>query len=163
MIIVYSFGIWTKQFHSVWYITSNTKILYLRKTFKSYFKYKNTQHRITLTRIRLSSHNLEIKKGRPQNIPSDQRKCKLCTLGQIESEHHFLLICPIYTEVRNKSIKPFYYGWSSLYKFSKLLSTENKTEMINQSFFFFFCYEIKKWLQVLTLWNVCFFPSLLFF
>jgi hypothetical protein len=37
---------------------------------------------------------LEIEKARQQNIPLNERICKLCKL-EIEDEIHFLLQCPI--------------------------------------------------------------------
>ena len=47
--------------------------------------------RISLTRFRVSAHRLEIKAGRwhkPNKIPYNERKCKLCKT--IEDEMHFL-------------------------------------------------------------------------
>jgi hypothetical protein len=46
-----------------------------------------------LSKFRISSHNVEIEKGRYMNIPAEQRICRLCKLD-VENEIHFLLECP---------------------------------------------------------------------
>ena len=58
--------------------------------------------RNTLTKFRLSSHHLEIEKGRHARpkIPVEQRKCSKCDLNVVESETHFLIECDFYTEER---------------------------------------------------------------
>ena len=46
-----------------------------------------------LANFRISSHKLEIEKGRYMNIPAEQRVCRLCKLD-VENEIHFILECP---------------------------------------------------------------------
>jgi hypothetical protein len=48
------------------------------------------------------SHKLQVETGRHQNIPRENRICKLCNLNKVEDEEHFILECPAYTEVRAK-------------------------------------------------------------
>ena len=51
-----------------------------------------------MTKLRTSSHRLEIKVGRwarPNRIPIDERKC--ITGNKLEDEFHFLLECSLYT------------------------------------------------------------------
>jgi hypothetical protein len=57
--------------------------------FESYLDLDHFNRNI-LIRFRISAHNLEIEKGRHQNIPLNERICKLCKL-EIEDEIHFLL------------------------------------------------------------------------
>jgi hypothetical protein len=45
----------------------------------------DTANRNILIRFRISAHNLEIEKGRHQNIPLNEQICKLCKL-EIEDE-----------------------------------------------------------------------------
>ena len=47
---------------------------------------------------------LEIEKGRHQNIPLNERICKLCKL-EIEDEIHFLLQCPILNSFRTEAMQ----------------------------------------------------------
>ena len=56
--------------------------------------------RITLTKCKLSSHNLAIELGRFVNIPRNDRICRCCNLHMIESEYQFLLVRPLYKDLR---------------------------------------------------------------
>ena len=42
-----------------------------------------------------------------------------------------ILICPCYTEIRKKNIKKIYYKMPSMYKFIDLISSNNKSILIN--------------------------------
>ena len=44
----------------------------------------------------LSSHDLAIERGRYQNITRQERISNFCTGKLVESEYHFLLVCPLY-------------------------------------------------------------------
>ena len=61
---------------------------------------KNMKHRITLCRLRLSAHDLEIERGRYHNLVAQDRVCKLCAIK--EDEIHFLDKCPLYEPSRSK-------------------------------------------------------------
>ncbi|XP_048587171.1 uncharacterized protein LOC125570132 [Nematostella vectensis] len=64
---------------------------------------KNIDHRIALTKFRLSNHKLAIKTGRyekPYKKPNE-RKCLVCQTGKVEDEEHFLLECPAYKDDRD--------------------------------------------------------------
>ena len=43
--------------------------------------------------------NIEV--GRFRGIPLEDRKCNLCELGEVESEYHFMLRCPFFSQKRN--------------------------------------------------------------
>ena len=84
--------------------------------------------RSSLAKFRLSNHTLEIEVGRHNNIPSDQRFCKLCvTLNQyiIEDEYHVLLSCPFYTELRSIYLD-FIDGPSNLHSFTEIMSSSDE-------------------------------------
>ena len=56
-----------------------------------------------LANFRCSGHDLMIEKGRHSNIDRDSRFCKHCaTLNDytIEDELHFLIICPMFADLR---------------------------------------------------------------
>ena len=63
---------------------------------------KNRKHRVALSRLRLSSHQLMIEKGRHRKpiLPRPERICPVCEHG-IEDECHFVTTCRIYNEARN--------------------------------------------------------------
>ena len=83
---------------------------------------RNDFLRKTLSRFRMSSHCLEIEVGRYSNIPLNDRMCKLCSNHQVESEYHFLLHCPLYSDLRQK-----YFGnipHPNMHTFTNILSSE---------------------------------------
>ena len=83
------------------------------RTFKTKYEYedyldtiRNTKHRITFTKLRISNHCLEIEKARHQRpyVKPEDRICRRCNKEK-EDEIHFLLRCPIYQEIRNTFLK----------------------------------------------------------
>ena len=61
------------------------------------------KQRKILTRYRLSEHSLAIEKGRHRQtcIPREDRLCTHCTQNEVETELHFLTICPLYQDIRD--------------------------------------------------------------
>ncbi|CAB4043043.1 Hypothetical predicted protein [Paramuricea clavata] len=59
----------------------------------------NSNQRKHLTQLRLSNHKLMIELGRYENIPREDRICKVCQAGEIETEHHFLTSCEAYSSL----------------------------------------------------------------
>ena len=77
-----------------------------------------SKFRIALTRLRTSSHRLEIETGRwhkPNPIPLSERKCPSCNI--LEDEYHFLLECPIYITLRKQYINRYYWKHPNIMKF----------------------------------------------
>ena len=56
-----------------------------------------------ISRVRCSNHPLAIEKGRYTNpkTPREERICILCTERAIEDEVHFLVNCPVYTNLKD--------------------------------------------------------------
>ena len=70
---------------------------------ENYLMYvKSSKLRKLLSKLRLSSHDLFIEKGRYTNIPREQRLCKFCNSGNIEDEKHFIIDCTLYREEHSK-------------------------------------------------------------
>ena len=64
---------------------------------------KICKHRMALTRLRLSAHNLEIETGRYNRTKPEERLCLHCKNNgktEIEDEKHFLIRCPQYEKLR---------------------------------------------------------------
>ena len=55
-------------------------------------------YRIACTRIRTSSHRLRVETGRWARIPMESR---LCRCGEIQTEEHVLLRCPLTEDIRS--------------------------------------------------------------
>ena len=62
----------------------------------------NTNWRIHLSRFRVSAHRLAIEMGRRLGTELDKRLCPKCETHMIEDEWHFLFICPLYRQEREK-------------------------------------------------------------
>ena len=62
---------------------------------------ENVKHKTSLSRFRLSNHNLLIEKGRHMRprLERNDRKCFNCA-DKIEDECHFVTECPLYIEER---------------------------------------------------------------
>ena len=60
----------------------------------------NFEHRRAITKIRTSSHKLEIETGRWNNVSQNLRICENCTLNEVEDENHFLFECPMHVTAR---------------------------------------------------------------
>ena len=73
-----------------------------------YVKNKNVQQ--ALTRLRVSSHNLLIERGRLFRpvIPRGERICKFCSLNEIDDEIHFLSKCSFHDSERISLIENVY-------------------------------------------------------
>jgi hypothetical protein len=63
---------------------------------------KDHKLRRTLSRLRLSSHDLCIETGRytKPKTPVENRICTLCNVGIIEDEYHFIMECERYSNER---------------------------------------------------------------
>ena len=85
--------------------TSKLRTYSLLKTkpgFETYLnEIQNINHRITLTKFRLSNHSLKIETGRHERIDKKKRFCPFCP-DQIEDEKHALLQCKTYTSLRKE-------------------------------------------------------------
>ena len=117
-----------EQFVQYWvYCKSNSPKLEFYHTLKENFKrenylqIRNIRHRSALTKMRISSHNLQIERGRYEinpitklSKPRNERICAHCNLilgaRVIEDEFHALIDCQLYNKQRlkltNSTTKP---------------------------------------------------------
>ena len=62
--------------------------------------------------------------GHHHNIDREFRHCPFCeTL--VEDEYHFILICPLYSNLRELYIPTYYCNIPTIQKFENLMSSEN--------------------------------------
>ena len=105
--------------------------------FQSYLKVCNiSKFRQSLTRLRLSSHRLEIEAGRwnkPNPTPFHERKCRICHI--LEDEYHFVLECPLYTTLRKQYLKKYFTQRPNMFKFVSLVNSTSEKELRNLAIF----------------------------
>ena len=104
----------------------------------------NEKYRFALTRFRLSSHELEIERGRYENKPMIERICKCCNMHMVENEYHFALVCPLYTGLRRKFFKEYFCHWPSLNKFDDLMMSNSKHIILNVAKFVFYASQLRR-------------------
>ena len=139
-------------FKQTWYTKiNNSQRLLSYCRFKHDFVLENyldniciKKFRFALSRFRISSHSLKIESGRYENVAREDRKCKNCNLNAIESEFHFLLVCPLYREIRKQYFKPYFCRWPTLRKFDTLMCTENKKTTLNVAKFIYYATQIRQ-------------------
>ena len=69
---------------------------------EKYLEIENFEYRRIIAKLRCSDHSLEIESGRHRKIDRNERFCKHCAVGAIETETHFLLECNKYDALRKK-------------------------------------------------------------
>ena len=113
---------------------SKNTLLYLcqYREFKTNFelstylqKVESPKLRKFLSKIRLSSHNLNIEEGRHRDEARARLICNLCEKHDIEDEYHFIIVCPINNNIRVKFIKKYFFQRPSMYKFLQLMQSDN--------------------------------------
>ena len=101
----------------------------------NYLKYKmDNSSTCTLARFRCRNHRLLIERGswfRPK-LDKELRLCPTCKL--IEDEFHFVLICPLYSTLREHYLKRKYWENPSLTKFVSLMNG-SKSDLYQLSHF----------------------------
>ena len=124
---------YVQEWHNM--VSNQSKLEYycMFKTDFIYEKYlddiKNVKLKTQLTRFRLCSHSLEIETGRYNGIERNDRKCKLCNQNTVESEYHFMLCCPTYTEIRRKY--KITANWPNIALFRNILASQNTISIMN--------------------------------
>ena len=95
---------------------------------------KNPKYRIAISKIRTSSHKLEIERGQYTRLitPIEKRICHLCKV--VEDEFHFMLQCYIYTAEtdnwkKKKALDPLFQDLLPVDKFAYLM-TSNDAQML---------------------------------
>ena len=74
----------------------NHEIQPAKYTLLPYFQRK------VIAKLRCSSHELEIEKGRHKKTPPENRFCEMCSENEVEDENHFLSSCPAYINLQGK-------------------------------------------------------------
>ncbi len=94
--------------------------------FEEYLDIMPFKQRLTLTKYRLSNHNLPIEKGRWVKIEREQRLCPTCIIPTIGDEVHYLYECPKFNDERQKHMKKYFYKRPNVLKTNELFNSQNR-------------------------------------
>ena len=141
------------QYSQIWHMNcNNNRKLIVYKDFKDTFGrefYVSIidvgKFRTALAKLRCSSHNLMIEYGY-YNIAIEERLCVYCETIT-EDEYHFLMICPLYAELRNKFISQHFTNNACMNSFYRLMKCENETQIKNLAMFVYYAF-VKKFCAV---------------
>ena len=111
-------------------INNSSRALFYSKIcsfqFQEYLSIFNcAKHCTAMTRLRVSSHRLQIEAGRwhkPNKIPRENRTCVTCNI--LEDEYHFILECATYAELRKRYINKYYFNRPNMHKFITLITSK---------------------------------------
>ena len=67
-----------------------------------------------------------IETGRHSGIARENRTCGFCNTNDIEDEYHFVLICPLYKDIRSSFIKRYFKNHPSVFILIELLNSNGK-------------------------------------
>ena len=112
--------------------------------FKSYLDIVTTEKfRYSLTRLRLSSHRLEVETGRwpkPNAIPFENRLCSTCQ--RLEDELHFIFECSRYHDLRTSLLPRYYRTGPCMFKLIDQFSSNSKKMQRNLSLYVFKAFKV---------------------
>ena len=107
---------------------ANFYSLFLNFEHQMYLEALNVKKcRVAMSKLRVSSHRLEIEVGRwarPNRTPVVERKCRYC--NKLEDEFHFLLECTLYVDLRKQYIKKYFWNRLNMLKLRELMYTKNR-------------------------------------
>ena len=61
-----------------------------------------------IIKYRTGNHRLPVETGRWDDIPLNERICKICTKDDIGDEYHYLFTCDFFKSDRKLYLKPFF-------------------------------------------------------
>ena len=96
---------------------------------------------VPLPKITPSIYDLEIEIGRHNRIDRNNRICKLCNSNAIETEFHFVMVCPLYKDLRRKYI-PFS-SWPTVNRFIRYMALSNKVMLLKIAHFLENAFKIR--------------------
>ena len=108
----------------------NYRLFKTEHNFEKYILELDVQNIIPLCRFRSGCHRLPVATER-YNSQENHHSCTLCNSNDIGDEYHYVLICPVIKEAREKFIKPYYYQRPSALKMKQLFNSNSIKELVN--------------------------------
>lgn len=112
-------------------------------------------YRSGLAKLRCSSHNLRIEKGRHSDELMANRVCEICLKTRnmyiLEDEYHFVMSCPSYNNLRQTYIADWVNTPSTFEQFLSLLTEEGENTVKNLASFIYQASKLRKELLEVSL------------
>ena len=127
-------------------LTNSTRALFYRniKETLEFSSYLDVVQIEALSRLIVSSHGLRIESGRWDTTvtPRERRFCVSCK-NVVEDEFHFVLQCPLYSDIREKYIKTYYRTKVSMFKLVGLFNLSNKRTIIGLAKYVYLAFKVR--------------------
>jgi hypothetical protein len=105
---------------------------------------RHVQARNCLIRVRLGVSQLNTHRLRfARNVNETDLSCPFCK-DTVESEIHFILVCPKYADIRVKYLPKKFFNCPSMFKLSMLFATENKSLMLRFSKYLLEAFQLRE-------------------
>lgn len=88
-----------------------------------------SKFRSCMANFRSSEHNLTVEKSRHIDLNREFRDCIHCT-AVLEDEFHFVLICPLYSNIRSLYIPKYFVKNTTLHKFYGLICRQKVIKLL---------------------------------
>ena len=97
-------------------------------SFKNYFTILPADLWRPLCKFRTKNHRLPVEFYSWEKFkkPHCERLCNICNLNDIGDEYHYVMVCPVFNELRDLYLAPYYKNRPSVYKFISLMKCEKK-------------------------------------
>ena len=102
--------------------------------------------RISMAKLRCSSHKLKIQLGRQDDVPIADRLCLFCkshNINVVEDEYHFMVTCPCFHDLRSKYIPHKFHLYPTYNKFIRLMSSQDNYLLSNLAKFVFLALKLR--------------------
>lgn len=133
-------------------INQSTRSIFYRNI--ADFKYQDyldavkvKKFRNALSRLRVSSHRLEVETGRwnrPQRIEYVERKCRIC--NKLEDEFHFVFECSAFESIRKTYISRYFRVRPNMFKCIELFTSSNSKNINKLASYVYRAFEKRNFL-----------------
>ena len=103
--------------------------------FEKYFINVSKFYYSKIIKYRTGNLRLPVETGRWDDIPLNERTCKICTTDDIGDEYHYLFTCNFVKSDRKLYLKPYFYVKPNTRKYRELFTSTNKATLIRLSKF----------------------------
>ena len=83
-----------------------------------------------IIKYRTGNHRLPVETRRWEDIPLNERKCKICTTDDIGDEYHYLFTFDFFKSDRKLYLKPYFYVKPNICKYVELFNSTNEATLI---------------------------------